>query len=628
MKQEQLEALETQYPITGSIYNVGGMQNDGSYYDGSKSHEWNTEMPSLGMRQFTSFYDNYGNGPNGDIVKWILGESEDMFDNGDANLLRVTTSYWKTQKKIGHLIKIDESGHTYQDIIDESYKVTDEPVYDTRFIKNKEKRNLIFGEHIEWIWINETWGGVKIGDTHFTLYGQTSGSGIDPIYIGINQNEIGKLKYQFKGDNSLYNCKLPVQGCVFNDRNTKSVSLVDLMKPFQIGYNIVNNQIADILVDELGTIILFDQNALPRHSMGEDWGKGNLAKAYVAMKNFQMMPLDSTIANTENPLSFQHYQTLNLEQTNRLRSRVELANYFKQQAFETIGVSPQRMGQAIEQNTAEGVRAAVNNSYAQTEVYFNQHCDELMPKIHQMRTDLAQYYHSTKPSVRLSYMTTEDEKVYFEIEGKKLTLRDINVFGSTRSNQRNLVENLKQLALTNNTSGATIYDLSEVIKSESVSEVSTAIKSAERKAQEQKAQDQQFQQQMQEQKLQAEAQEKQAERENKAAEAEKERRKDVMVAEIRAAGYGSMMDIDQNLQSDFVDQMKEIRASEQYEQTMSFEKTKENNRLDNHNEKINIEREKLTTKKEIAEKQLQIARENKNQYDSKNSNNKNKKKDK
>jgi hypothetical protein len=39
-------------------------------------------------------------------------------------------------------------------------------------------------------------------------------------------------------------------------------------------------------------------------------------------------------------------------------------------------------------------------------------------------------------------------------------------------------------------------------------------------------------------------------------------------------------------------------------------------------QKINIEREKLQTQKEIADKQLQIARENKNKFDSKNKNKK------
>jgi hypothetical protein len=158
---------------------------------------------------------------------------------------------------------------------------------------------------------------------------------------------------------------------VFSDRNTKSTALIDLMKPYQIGYNIVNNQIADILVDELGTIIMLDQNTLPRHSLGEDWGKGNLAKAYVAMKNFQMLPLDTSITNTENALNFNHFQKLDLSQTERLMSRIQLANYFKQQAYEVIGVNPQRMGQQLSQQTATGVEQAVQHHMHKQKLFYS-----------------------------------------------------------------------------------------------------------------------------------------------------------------------------------------------------------------------------------------------------------------
>jgi hypothetical protein len=146
------------------------------------------------------------------------------------------------------------------------------------------------------------------------------------------------------------------------------------------------------------------------------------------MKNFQILPLDTSIANTENALNFQHFQKLDLEQTNRLMSRIQLANYFKQQAYEVIGVNPQRMGQQLSQQTATGVEQAVAASYAQTEIYFIQHCDYLMPRVHQMRTDLAQYYHSTKPSLRLTYLTTADEKVNFQINGTDLTYERFKYF--------------------------------------------------------------------------------------------------------------------------------------------------------------------------------------------------------
>ena len=616
MTEEQMAALEAIYPIRSAGYNIGGLQNDGSFYDATKSHEWNTNMPSLAYRQYTSavagsVYDG------GDIINQILSQGEDYFDQGTAFLLRVTTAYWKSQRKVGHLTKVTEEGEVVNEIVTEDYKITEKPVYDTRLFKNKTKENLILGEHIDWIWINEVWGGVKIGPNLPSFWGMNNPGGFSPIYIGVGKNHIGPLKFQFKGDASLYGCKLPVEGAVFSDRNTKSTALIDLMKPYQIGYNIVNNQIADILVDELGTVIMLDQNTLPKHSLGEDWGKGNYANAYVAMKNFQILPLDTSITNTENALNFQHFQKLDLEQTNRLMSRIQLANYFKQQAYEVIGVNPQRMGQQISQQTATGVEQAVNASYAQTEVYFIQHCDYLMPRVHQMRTDLAQYYNSTKPSARLSYITTADEKVTFEIEGTDLLMRDLNIFASTTANHRALLEQLKQMAMQNNTTGASIYDLGKIVQSDSIAELNNALKDSEQKQQQMKQQEMQQQQQMQEQQLQAKAQEEKLKRDFEMAEAEKNRQRDILIAEIKSAGYGSMVDVNKNEQSDYVDAMKEIRASEQYQEQTNLQREKQVNENMRQSQKMDIEREKINVQREIADKQLQIARENKNKYDNK-----------
>ena len=619
MSEEQMKALEAIYPIRSAGYMVPGIQNDGSFYDPTKSHDWNVQMPSLGYRQFMSLYDSRFFG-QGDIIHMILSDSEDFADFGQNYLLRVSTIYWKSQRKVGHLTKITEEGEVIQEVVSEDYKIFEKPVYNNTFYKQKTKDALIQGEHIDWIWINEVWGGIKIGPNRPAFWGMNNMGGINPIYIGINGGKPGRIPFQFKGDETLYGCKLPVEGAVFGDRNTRSVSLVDLMKPYQIGYNIVNNQIADILVDELGTVIMLDQNALPRHSLGEDWGKNNLAKAYVAMKNFQMLPLDTTITNTENPLSFQHYQVLNLEQTQRLMSRIQLAQYFKQQAFEVIGLNQQRMGQPIaQQQTATGVEQAMNASYAQTEQYFTQHSDYLMPRVHQMRTDLAQYYHSKKPSLRLQYITGADERVNFQMNGTDLLLRDLNIFCTTRTNARAIMEQLKQLAIQNNTTGASIYDLGNVIKSESIAELTGVLKQAEQKTMQAKQQEQQHQQQMQQEQIQSMERQKQMDLQFKADEAEKNRQKDILVAEIRASGYGSMMDINQNQQSDFQDAMKEIREDERYQDQMNLKRETEVSKKQMHSDKLMLEKEKLSAQKEIADKQLQIAKENKNKYDLKKS---------
>ena len=618
MDQTQLEALEVIYPIRSAGYAIQGYQNDGTYYDPTRSHEWNTQMPSLAYRQFTSLYDSKLG--TGDIVQWILSDSEDLQDFGKSYMLRVSTIYWKSQRKVGHLTKITEEGEVIQEIVTEQYKTIDKPIYNTSIYKQKNKDTLIFGEHIDWIWINEVWGGIKIGPNRPTFWGMNNPGGINPIYLGLNGGKPGRVPFQFKGDSSLYGCKLPVEGSVFGDRNTRSVSLVDLMKPFQIGYNIVNNQIADILVDELGTVILFDQNALPRHSMGEDWGKNNLAKAYVAMKNFQMLPLDTTITNTENALAFQHYQVLNLEQTQRLMSRINLANYFKQQAFEVIGLNPQRMGaQIAQQQTATAIEQAMNASYAQTEQYFIQHSDNLMPRVHQMRTDLAQYYHSKKPSIRLQYVTSADEKMNFEMNGTDLLMRELNIFCTTKTNTRAVMEQLKNLAVQNNTTGASIYDLGNVIKSESIAELTEVLKRAEEKTQESKQAEMQQQQQMQQEQLQSQEKQLQMAQQFKAEEAEKDRQARILEAQIRAAGYGAQADINQNQQSDYMDALAKIQNQQQYQDQMNLKREKHATDKIQNEQKMDIERQRLQTQRDIANKQLEIAKENKNKYDAKSS---------
>tara|TARA_B100000497_G_C7693793_1_gene422788 strand:+ start:184 stop:2949 length:2766 start_codon:yes stop_codon:yes gene_type:complete len=614
MDEKQLTSLQKIYPAKSAKYQVSGYQNDGTYYDATKSHEWNTNAPSLGYRQFMSNWA--GNSTSGgDIIGSILNEGDDLPNWGEGSLMRVTTTYWKTQRKVGHLTKITEDGQVMQEIIDETFKVTEKPIYDSTIFKNKSKNTLVQGEHIDWIWINEVWGGVKIGANFPGFWKADSSKDMNPIYLGINRKKPGRIPFQFKGDSSLYGCKLPVEGRVFSDRNTRSTSLVDLMKAYQVGYNMVNNQIADILVDELGTVIMFDQNALPRHSMGEDWGKGNYAKAYVAMKDFQMLPLDTSITNTENATNFNHYQTLNMEQTGRLMSRIQLANYFKQQAFDAIGINPQRLGAPIAQQTATGVTQAMNQSYAQTEVYFTQHSDHLMPRVHQMRTDLAQHYYSTNPSVRLSYISSEAEKVNFQINGTDLLLRDFNVFATTKTNHRSILDQLKQLAIQNNTSGASIYDLGNIIKAESIAEVSDILKEAEIKTQSQREQEMQQQRQMQEQQLKAQAEEAQAKIQMEVSENDKERQNKLQVAEIRSAGYGAQSDINQNQVSDFQDSMKDIRRNNEKREEMNFKREQASVKNSFTTDKLNIDREKLSTQREIADKQLQIARENKNKYD-------------
>jgi hypothetical protein len=611
MDEDQMHSLEAIYPVKSAGYNIQGVQNDGSFYDPTKSHDWNTNGPSLGMRQFLSASEMHMN-TGDDIIFQILNESEDLQEFKDMGMLRATTVYWKSQRMIGHLSRIDEKGILIDMIVDETYKVTDKPIYDTTVMKNKNRETLVYGEHIDWIWINETWGGVKIGPNRPAYYGNHDIFGFSPMYL-----DVKPIRFQFKGDFTIYGCKLPVEGAVFSDRNTKSMSLVDKMKPYQVGYNLVNNQIADILVDELGTVIMLDQNALPRHSMGEDWGQNNFSKAYVAMKNFQMLPLDTSISNTENATNFNHYQVLNLEQTNRLMSRIQLSNYFKNQCFEAIGLSPQRMGAVNAQETAQGVEQAINMSYSQTEPYFTQHSEYLMPRVHQMRTDLSQYYHSNKPSLRLQYLTTMDEKVNFEINGTELLARDLNIFISTKVNQKQVIEQIRSLAISNNTSGASIYDLGNIIKADSMAEITHVMKSIEEKTSMSKQQEMQAMQETEKMKQEGESKRLEAKLRFDAEQKALDRESDERVAEIRSAGYTAMQDRDANAQNDYIDTLEYLDKKNAKQADQSISREREINKQTSDQAKLELKRQEILSKERIAQKELQVAQTNKNKYDQK-----------
>jgi hypothetical protein len=608
LNEDQMKSLEELHPVRSGRYLLDGIQNDGSYYNPDIPHEDNL-TPSLDMKRWLSYNENAYN-PD-DIVSWIVGQSEHTGILQDDQMLRVTTAYWKTKRKVGYLTSVGEGGEVITQIVDESYVVANNPVYHSNVSSKRTAETLVFGDHIEWIWINQVYGGVKIGPNRMMFRDTGDRDEFTPIYIGIESNEIAPIRFQFKGENNLYNCKLPVEGKVFTERNTKSTALVDLMKPAQIGYNLVNNQIADILIDEIGTVIALDQNALPQHSLGEDWGKGNYEKAYVAMKDFSILPLDTSITNTENALNFQHYQTLSLEQSNRLMSRVQMANFFKQQALEVVGITPQRLGQQIGQtDTARGVEQAVSGSYAQTEIYFIQHSDYLMPRVHQMRTDLAQYYHSKRPSVRLQHMVAPDEREFFEINGTDLLLLDINVYCNTNANARSLLEQMKQLAMSNNTSGASLFDLGEVIQANSLGTLSNALKAIEQKGQERAQQEHQQTQELQQQEAEARKQELQIEQDHDMRMLESKNRTNLMVAEIRAAGYGAMQDIDQNLQSDFQDVLKDLKEDTRYQETMNFNREKEGSKNEVAQRKLDIEEKKVDLAREDSNNKLAIAREN------------------
>lgn len=606
MKEEQIKSLQnmagTKASI-GKIMPIDSMPTD--WYDTTKKKD--EQIKSIHWNQAVAMQNMFDGPFNKPFFEWL--QDDDTFANGDY--LIITEVYWKSQKRIGNLKQIDENGAVFQDIVSEDFVVTIKPEYDVTINKEETKDNLIYGQHVDWLQVNEVWQGTKIGLSFVNSWAGMS-DGFQPIYL-----DIKPLPFQFKGDNSLYGAKLPVEGFLGYNRNVKRLGLVDSMKPFQIGYNMVNNQIFDMLVDEVGKVILLDQNMIPRNSLDGSWGKYNFSKAFQVMKNFGILPIDSSITNTEVPTNFSHTSAVDLGKTDQIASRVQLSEYFKNECYGAVGISRQRLGDVTSSESATGVEYSVNNSYAQTEMYFVEHSNYLMPRVKEMILNAAQYINANKDTITKTYLNRDEENVFFEIEGTKILLSDFRIYCSAKPDQKAIVDKLQQLAIQNNTSGATIFDLARIIQSSSVSEILETLKSSVEQVQSQQERTLQAQQENIDSQIQAQAQEKEADREFKAQQDELDRANQRYIAEIKAMGFAKDTDINDDNIPDALEVSKfnvELNKHENdilfQERQFAADESKSVRESEMKRQELDLKKRQLKEQVRLKEEDIKLAREN------------------
>ena len=69
--------------------------------------------------------------------------------------------------------------------------------------------------------------------------------------------------------------------------------------------------------------------------------------------------------------------------------------------------------------------------------------------------------------------------------------------------------------------------------------------------------------------------------------------------------------------SDFQDVLNQVKASDEYNETMNFNREKENNKIEFNNQKLDLEREKLKQEGNNKLIDLAVATQNKNKFDKK-----------
>lgn len=456
--------------------------------------------------------------PSGELVPSVDSSffkdlNSNSFYRDHEGFYFVTEAYWKSQKKLLKITYLDEMGDLIVKIVDEQYEIP-------KYFKESKK---IFTEDHDLdtyciTYVNEVWKGIKInaqGDRDLNR----------DIYIDIRPND-----FQFKGNYNLYGCKLPVCGQVFSIRNSGSMSLVDLMKPYQIAYNVSMNQVYNLMEKEVGMFVIMDVNMFPN---SKDWGGADSWEKWMMIaKNLGMVPIDTKPDNLRQSLAAtggQFPKIINMDLGAQMVSRINLCQFFEEQALKQVGFNQFRTGNYSTSTTATGIQQGVSTSYAQTESYFTNFSNYLRRCI-QMDLDMAQYVQSQKETIDILYTKGDTSKAFIKILGTDLLLSDLGIFVSNSQEHLRQLEMIRQFALENNTAGLDPVSVADIIMMNSPKEIRKSMEKGFKAVQEQ----QQQQQQLQQQAIEQDAANKQADREEKARQFNEELQNNIDVAYINA----------------------------------------------------------------------------------------------
>jgi hypothetical protein len=362
---------------------------------------------------------------NNDGLRDFLGLTNNVSSFGYKYV--VVKAYWISKKKIGKLIYLDQFEQVQSLLVDESYKSGDLPTQIS----------------LEWGWINEWYQGTKIGPDIYHM---------KPFKI---------LDY------------CPIIGLVHEIKNTESQSLVDLMKPFQVIYNVCMNQLFELLQKEVGKVQLMSLRHVPIPKDGDAQDALDIWEMEARKRG--VVFIDDSPENLKSPSSFNQFTALDLTRTQEIQTRYNLAVQIKNECWELIGMSKQRMGNVTASESATGTNTAVQQSYTQTEPLYVAH-EYTLGQLYQAIIDASQFIESSKPESTVSYVNGEGTAAFIQVNGTDIKFKDLKVFPTNRPEDTQMFNEIRALSQAIIQNGGSVYDIVELYSSKSQRELKKVFK--------------------------------------------------------------------------------------------------------------------------------------------------------
>lgn len=538
-------------------------------------------------------------------------------DEYKERLVEVSNQYIQVPRKLGKLTMVSGQDR-FSTIVDDTYKVTYKPTYDTSIDKEKTTFNLINGEHVEWFYINELWRCVKIN-----LSVNPNPDNSDDIFLVLEKHPV-----QIPKKGQKYGSVIPVHGGPTSNKYNSVLSIVDRCKPWQVFYNYLWNRNDQLLKGEIGKFFAMNQNMIPQESMGESWGQHNVLKFALAARDTSIGVLDTSVSamGGTNLLATGGYgQMVDLTVTDQVINKAKLAEMCKTECFFQLGLSPQILGDISPEETATGIAQGINRSITQIKGLYEEHFS-LIENVKTTMLEYARFLAIANGYSQQTYINDEGERIIHQVPSD-LLLHQLGVFVTSNMDDTIVIEQLRSIALNDNTLGADILDKFNLIASKSSADIHSKLKKASVKRERELQKDREAQEQQQLQILESQERQLQMKLQEESRQKDLDREHELRVQEMKVigqsqfsegGGYDELMKLresqlkTQNYYQSLIDSSN--KQSLQMQDKANAQQESSLNRQSKENlerEKIAVQREKILADLEKSRTDLQIAKVNK-----------------
>lgn len=508
------------------------------------------------------------------------------------NFIWVTHLEWKAFKRVGYLDYQNKYGETVTELVDDIFEIPSNA--------SKEKVINRFGDEntryywmenempysFEWIWVPRVYEGTRIGRN---------------LYVNMREKPFQTSNIE----DPFSTCSLGYCGRVYSANNTKPISVLDRMKPYNALYIIAMNHLVKLIARNKGVLINIDTSQVDRSlSPSRDMNEALEIKLkyldlgynlYNSMKDAQS---DSAIF-TQRPAP----TVDSVDITSAILNVIRLLEWLNAETAMIIGVSPQRMAQMVSDRVSDNQQALIQSSFI-TEPYFFFH-NETWKEINleYLRTFiiwLKEWFKNNpnKKEYFLNYNFSQSSISTVKLENDKLDETDYGIRMMLSGNSKEYYETMKNLALSFvQNDKINLIDMSDLLLSSiggtSPYEIHTKLEESLTKREEQlrkqEERQQEMQQQMQQQmleqqnkQLEIELQMKQIDQEYKLEQIRVKGDIDKELAAIKVYDYAQDLDVDK-------DNIPDPIESEKLMHQINMDR----NKLEMENKKINMDERRI-----------------------------------